>query len=71
MKYHQKITITKTEMSIKLKCYQNGNVTKNEMLPKTEMSHKAEMSPKLKCCQNKNVTKTKKSPKLKCTQKKS
>ena len=39
-------------MSLKLKCYQNWNVTKTKMSQKTEMSHKTEMSPKHKCHYN-------------------
>ena len=42
------------KLSPKLKCHQNGNVTKTKI------------SPKLQCYLNYNVTKTKMPPKLKC-----
>ena len=34
LKCHQKLYITKTEMSSKIKCHQYWNVTKNKMSPK-------------------------------------
>ena len=49
----QRIFCDKIEVSPKLKCYQNWNITKTEM------------SPKLKCHQNWNITKTEMSLELK------
>ena len=56
--------ITKTEMSPKLKCYQNRNVIELKCHKNWNVT-KNEMSPKLKCLQNWNVTKTEMSSKLK------
>ena len=49
MKYHQKLNITKTEMSLKLNVTKTEILLKQKMSPTTEMSHKTEISPKLKC----------------------
>ena len=62
-----------SEMSTKLKCHQNWNVTKTQMSPKPKCYQKwkvtkTEMSQKLKWHQNWNVTKTEMSPKQNCHQ---